>query len=77
MPLQLREFFGRGESLAFFWHVYGRNREMFFAGLALAHATMLNPVSGLHYLVASEEEEEEEEQTAAQKQCKGAGQQRR
>ena len=74
MPLQLREFLGRGKSLEFFWHVYGRNEEMFFAGLALARATMSNPVSGLHYLVASEEEEEE--QTEGRMRCEGAGQRR-
>jgi hypothetical protein len=29
MTLQLRDFLERGESLAFFWHVYGGNGENF------------------------------------------------
>ena len=44
---------------------------MFCAGLALARAAMSNPVSGSHYLVASEEEEEEE-RMAGRKRCEGA-----
>ena len=46
MPLQLREFFGRGESLAFFWHVYGRNGEMFL-GLGIIEGGGNNqPIEG-------------------------------
>ena len=45
-PSNWVNFWGGGNPLHFWGHVYGRNGEMFFAGLALARAAMSNPVSG-------------------------------